>query len=75
MTIKRKVKDKCPACGTVNDLVIWNSINAQVNPKDRDALLNGKINLFTCSNYSEGLRSVMNINRKELVPLEIKNRR
>jgi len=49
MTIMRLEKIKCPGCGEINEVKVWDSINAQVSPKAKDALLHGGIHVFTCA--------------------------
>jgi uncharacterized protein with PIN domain len=39
---------KCPNCGNSIEGTLWNSINAQINPEARNALLHNRIHLFDC---------------------------
>ena len=48
MPKKKQVEVKCPYCGVNNQTSVWNTINAQLNPDEKTALLNGDINVFTC---------------------------
>ena len=48
MTIKRYEEIDCPNCGASNNILIWDSINAQLNPEAKTALLCGEINVFAC---------------------------
>lgn len=38
----------CPACNHQQDVVIWNSLNVQVDPEAKEDLFTGKINVFKC---------------------------
>jgi hypothetical protein len=48
MTIKRHIEKNCPSCGASNRVLVWDSINAQVSPEAKVALLCGEINVFAC---------------------------
>jgi hypothetical protein len=45
----------CPRCGAESEVTAWESINATLDPKLKDDLLNGKLWKFTCDKceYSE----------------------
>lgn len=48
MSISIKQTIKCPACGEVSDLNIWQSISVSDSPDLKADLLKGKINMFSC---------------------------
>jgi len=48
MTLHRYREIQCPECSAKDEVLVWDTINAQVNPEAKAALLNGKINMFTC---------------------------
>jgi predicted RNA-binding Zn-ribbon protein involved in translation (DUF1610 family) len=48
MTIKRYIEEDCPDCGAKNHILVWDTINAQVSPEAKAALVCGEINVFTC---------------------------
>jgi hypothetical protein len=48
MTIKREIEIDCPNCGVSNLILVWKTINAQVSPEAKTALLRGEINVFRC---------------------------
>jgi hypothetical protein len=49
MSLHQKLEIKCPQCGNEQDVSIWQSINATVDPEARQELLDGRVNLFHCS--------------------------
>jgi transcription elongation factor Elf1 len=49
MSVNRVVETSCPRCEKKLKVVIWDSINAQINPEAKQALLNGEINVAHCS--------------------------
>ena len=48
MSISEKQTVKCPACGEISDLTVWQSITAADSPDLKSDLLAGKINMFLC---------------------------
>lgn len=48
MSIINKETIKCPACGEMSDLTVWQSITVSSSPDIKEDLLKGKINMFTC---------------------------
>lgn len=52
MSMKRIMEIECPGCGSNREVLVWKSINAQLNPEAKEDLLNGKVNLFCCGNCS-----------------------
>ena len=48
MSISEKQTIKCPACGEISDLTVWESITANDSPDLKSDLLKGKINIFNC---------------------------
>lgn len=49
MSISEKQTIKCPACGEISDLTVWESITADDSPDLKSDLLAGKINIFHCA--------------------------
>ncbi len=46
---------ECPNCGLAQTAIVWDSLNADVNPEAREALFEGKINVFvyeTCGHQA-----------------------
>jgi transcription elongation factor Elf1 len=48
MTMKSTRDVTCTNCGLKTEVVFWNTLNAQINPEDKQLLLEGKVNLFEC---------------------------
>jgi hypothetical protein len=48
MSRERPIKLECPNCGLAQTAIVWDSLNANVNPEAREALFEGKINVFVC---------------------------
>lgn len=48
MTIRRHIEVACPNCGVSNQVLVWDTINAQVSPEAKTALLCGEINVLVC---------------------------
>ncbi len=48
MSINAKQQIKCPACGQLEEMTVWQSITAKDSPDLKDDLLKGKINIFRC---------------------------
>lgn len=48
MSIKRNSEIECPRCGSNKEVVVWSSINVQLNLEAKEELLEGKVNLFHC---------------------------
>jgi hypothetical protein len=48
MSIHRPVEIECPNCQRTQTVVVWESLNANVDPEAREQLLQGKINVFEC---------------------------
>jgi hypothetical protein len=57
MTKKTMVGIDCPKCGQETETEVWSSLNVQINPEDKQKLLEGKINLFHCDNC--GLETII----------------
>ncbi len=49
MSINIKREIKCPTCGTLQEMTVWQSITAKDSPDLKEDLLKGKINIFRCS--------------------------
>ena len=48
MSIRRREKVSCPYCGNKIEMMIWDTINAQLSPEAREALLHGRIHVADC---------------------------
>lgn len=48
MSINVKQQVKCPGCGQLSEMTVWQSITASDSPDLKDDLLKGKINIFRC---------------------------
>lgn len=49
MTMKRNETVKCPKCGHEENVEVWDTLNVSLDPRDKELLFQGKINLFVCS--------------------------
>src|SRR5689334_6789012 len=49
MVIRGSARVTCPACGVKHDGELVQSINTQTNPRDKQRLLDGTLNLLVCS--------------------------
>lgn len=52
MSLNASQKIKCPSCGQLQDMTVWDSITAKDSPDLKADLLAGKINIFKCSSCS-----------------------
>ncbi len=48
MSEARTVAVRCPQCQAEDTAEIWESVNASLNPQQKDALLKGNLNTFVC---------------------------
>jgi CpXC protein len=53
MSISRPIEVECPDCGYQQSVVIWESLNANVSPRAREELIEGKINAFVCESCGQ----------------------
>lgn len=53
MSISDKETIKCPACGEVSELTVWQSITVSDSPDIKADLLKGRVNMFTCPSCSQ----------------------
>lgn len=49
MSINSKQSVKCPQCGHLSEITVWNSITVNDSPDLKADLLSGKVNMFKCS--------------------------
>ena len=49
MSINQIIAVNCPKCGKESDVVVWTSLNVNIDPDAKEGLLQGKINVFHCS--------------------------
>jgi hypothetical protein len=59
MSIERRIDLECPGCGREQSVVVWESLNADLSPRAREELFEGKINVFVCE--SCGKRAMISI--------------
>jgi hypothetical protein len=50
MSRQHPTEVECPECKAKVNTIIWSSLNVQINPEAKKDLLEGKINLFQCTN-------------------------
>ena len=56
----------CPKCGKVTEITVWESLNAQLNPKEKQQLMDGELFVFRCEcGYGAGIDSSMLYNDME----------
>ena len=48
MSINIKQQVKCPKCGQMSDVTVWQSVTAQDSPDLKEDILKGKLNMFGC---------------------------
>ncbi len=48
MSVNSKQNVKCPNCGQLSDVTVWNAITVKDSPDLKADLLAGKINMFRC---------------------------
>lgn len=49
MSINTKKQIKCPSCGTLSEMTLWQSVTAIDSPDLKDDILKGKVNIFRCA--------------------------
>lgn len=49
MSLNSSQKIKCPSCGKLEEVTVWNSITVKDSPDLKNDLLSGNINMFKCS--------------------------
>ncbi|HEY5950099.1 MAG TPA: CpXC domain-containing protein [Kofleriaceae bacterium] len=49
MVVRGTARVTCPACGAKHDGELVQTINTQTNPKDKQRLLDGELNVLACS--------------------------
>ena len=54
MSMETKVMIECPSCGEKFETIRWKSLNAQLNPKEKEQLISGSIFHVTCTKCNEG---------------------
>ena len=52
MSLNLKQNVKCPKCGQMSEVTVWNSITVSDSVDLKQALLSGKINMFRCPSCS-----------------------
>lgn len=48
MSINTKRQIKCPSCGSLQEVTLWQSITTSDSPDLKDDLLKGRVNMFHC---------------------------
>ncbi|MBQ7793085.1 MAG: CpXC domain-containing protein [Clostridia bacterium] len=49
MSLNTQEKIRCPKCGTLNDITLWQSLTVSDSQDLKQELLSGKLNVLTCS--------------------------
>jgi len=49
MSINAKHEIKCPSCGAMQEMTVWQSITADDSPDLKEDLLKGRVNIFRCA--------------------------
>lgn len=52
MSLNTQEKIKCPKCGELNDITLWQSITVTDSEDLKNELLSGRLNILTCSGCS-----------------------
>ena len=53
MSINTKQSIKCPKCGQLQEMTVWNSITVKDSEDLKNDLLSGKINIFRCNSCEQ----------------------
>lgn len=53
MSINSHQTLKCPKCGQMSDITVWNSITVKDSPDLKEDLLHGKVNVFRCASCAQ----------------------
>ncbi|MCX7714292.1 MAG: CpXC domain-containing protein [Clostridia bacterium] len=53
MSLNTTENVKCPTCGTLHTVTVWNFIDAKKHPDLKKDVLSRKINIFVCSNCGQ----------------------
>ncbi len=48
MSMESSESIKCPKCGADQEVIVWSSLNVDLDPELRARLFNGEINMFEC---------------------------
>jgi transcription elongation factor Elf1 len=56
MSMSRKANITCPACGTQQEIELYEAVNAAENPELKQALLENRLNRIECSNCEASFR-------------------
>ena len=60
MSKHRKESIVCPGCGNKQDIIIWESLNAELSPEAKRKLLDGDFFVFNCEcGYSAGIDTAL----------------
>jgi len=60
MSKHRKESIVCPGCGKKQDIIIWESLNAELSPEAKQKLLDGDFFVFNCEcGYSAGIDTAL----------------
>ena len=49
MSPHQQIEVECPSCRTRQDILVWHSIDATLNPTVKEQLVTGRINYFDCN--------------------------
>lgn len=79
MSNKNKYEVVCPHCSEKQNVIVWLSLNATIDPKAKEGLINNRINLFNCENCGDEIRILTELLYQDMqkqfciqyVPMEI----
>lgn len=49
MSLNTQDKIRCPKCGTLNDITLWQSVTVSDSPDLKEELLQGRLNMLVCT--------------------------
>jgi hypothetical protein len=49
MSSHQQIEVECPSCRTRQDILVWHSIDATLNPMIKEQIVTGRINYFDCN--------------------------
>ena len=59
MSRKQLTTIACPRCGHTQEITVWHSLNATLDPQAKQELFDGRINLFHCAACD--VRALLNV--------------
>ncbi len=61
MSVRHNQEIDCPHCGNKFEMLIWDSINADLDPEAREALLDGRIHVSNCPTCQKTIKAANSI--------------